>query len=71
MKNESPPKEVEQMRTELADVRKRARGVKDSARSMRSVPRSDRFSAITAAAVAAYDEKHPSPSRSDEPTRRT
>jgi hypothetical protein len=59
MSYSTDPKEVQEMREQLAAARKAARGVKDSARNLRALPRSRRLAAVTAADLERYDSLHP------------
>lgn len=59
------PKEVQEMRQQLADVRKTARGVKDSWRNLRALPKSGVYADITEARMSEYDSLHPAPTSDD------
>ena len=66
------PQEVREMRAQLAEQRRAARGVKQSWRNLRAVPRSDALAAVVDTDLAIYDSMHPAPSEDsiDETTRR-
>jgi hypothetical protein len=59
MSTTKDPKEVEEMRNQLAEARKAARGVKVSAHNLRAVPKSPRLSQLTDEDMENYDSKHP------------
>ena len=59
MSETKDPKEVKEMRSLLAEVRKTARGVKESARNLRAVPKSPRLSQLTDEDMDHYDSQHP------------
>jgi len=69
MNTKEAPKEVQDMRSKLAEVRRAARGVKDSARGLRVLRKSEQFTALTGEAMEHYDSAHP-PTLDDETTRR-
>jgi hypothetical protein len=53
------PKEVKEMRSQLAEARRAARGVKISAHGLRAAPKSPRLSQLTDEDMENYDSKHP------------
>ncbi len=63
------PKEVQEMHTQLAEVKRDVRGVKQEWRNLRSLPKSRRLAAVTEADLARYDSQHP-PQHSDDTTAR-
>lgn len=71
-KPKEDPKEVQEMRRQLAEQRRAARGVKESARGMRAIPKSDRLAQLTDADMREYDSTNPPmpPSSVDDTVRR-
>lgn len=61
---------VLEMRRQLAEARRTARGVKESARNLRIIPKSERLSAATEAALKDYDAQNPPLSHDDDTTKR-
>jgi hypothetical protein len=62
------PREVQEMREQLAEARRAARGVKESARGLR-ILRGPKSAEIAAPDIEHYDSTHPAPAN-DETTRR-
>jgi hypothetical protein len=61
---------VSEMRRQLAEVRRVARGVKDSARGLRLLPKSERMQAATSPRMDDYDLQNPPMPHPDDTTRR-
>jgi hypothetical protein len=61
---------VLEMRRQLVEARRAARGVKESARNLRIIPKSERLSAATDAVMQDYDSRNPQPPPEEETTRR-
>lgn len=61
---------VQDMRRQLADARRAARGVKDSARNLRTPPKSERLTRLTEEVMQEYDSRNPPVPHSEDTTRR-